>query len=101
MYEKTRPNSYVVHRKPILNIEVRVGEKQMEKDTCQKTGAQQLPASCFTHDSARKSMLVSQFVSSPSRTVSMSSFSKSLPVFLPCEWVHQCHFSRFRIHVLM
>ena len=47
-------------------------------------------------------MLLSHFVPAyPSPTVSSSPFSTSASLFLPCHWVHQYHFSRFHINVLI
>ena len=34
-------------------------------------------------------------------TVSTRPFSTSVPLFMPCKWVHQYHFSRFHIYVLI
>ena len=43
-------------------------------------------------------MLLFQFIQpSPSLSVSTSPFSTSASLFMSCEQVHQCHFSRFHI----
>jgi len=47
-------------------------------------------------------MLLSSFVPlSPSPTISISPFSTSVSPFLPHKYVHQYHFSRFHIYVLI
>ena len=59
-------------------------------------------AICFTHGSVYLSMLLSQFVPPfCSPAVSTSPFSTSVSLFLPYKQVHQYHFSRFHIHVLI
>ena len=60
------------------------------------------PAIYFTHGSLYMSFLLSPFLSlSPSPTVSRSLFLMSASPFLPCKQVHQYHFSRFHIQVLI
>ena len=60
------------------------------------------PAIYFTHGSVYMSMLLSPFVPpSPSLTVSISPFSTSASPFPPCKYIHQYHFSRFRIYTFI
>ena len=59
---------------------------------------QQLPPGCLFYSNLYISMLFSQFVpSSLSPTVSISLFSMSASLFLPCKWIHQYHFSNFML----
>ena len=47
-------------------------------------------------------MLLSQFIPpTPSPAVSVSLFSMSVSLLLSCTWVHQYHFSRFHMYVLI
>jgi len=70
---------------------------------------QQLPTSesilhthTHTHTHTHMSVLLFQFISpSPSISVSKSPFSMSVSLFLPFTEVHQYHFSRFHIYVLI
>ena len=61
-----------------------------------------LLAICFTYGNVYVSMLLSQFVlPSPSLTVSTSLYSISASLLLPCKLIHQCHFSRSHICVVI
>ena len=85
----------------ILVWEISWTEKPGKQQSMGLQSQKKLSNQAAATSSVYMSILLSEYIHPPSSTVSISLFSKSALLFLPCKYIHQYHFSRCHIYALI